>query len=76
MNEDYVDYMPGCFKQRRLCYVNMLKRYYVDCSTPSAPYTSLTTVITSNISHEETATQDGEGPSVEGFVGVNVRLRN
>ena len=54
----------------------MLKRYYVDCSMPSAPYTSLTTVISSNISHEETATQDGEGPIVEGFVVVNVRLRN
>ena len=54
----------------------MLKKYYVDCCTPSAPHTPLTAAITSNIAHGERATQDGEGPIDEVFVGVSIRLRN
>ena len=73
---DYVVYMPERRKKRRLCHINMLKKYHVDCRTPSAPYTPLTVAITSNIAHGDRATQDGEGPIDEGFVGVSVRLRN
>ena len=59
----YVVYMSEHRKQRRLlCHINMLKKYCVDCSTPSAPHTPLTVAITSNIAHGEIATQDGEGP--------------
>ena len=54
----------------------MLKKYYVDCCTPSAPHMPLTVAITSNIAHGERATQDGEGPIDEGFIGVSIRLRN
>ena len=36
----------------------------------------LTVAITSNIAHGERATQDGEGPIDEGFIGVSIRLRN
>ena len=54
----------------------MLKKYYVDCSTPSAPHMPLTVAITSNIARGERATQDGKGPIDEGFVGDSVRLRN
>ena len=61
---------------KRLCHINMLKKYYVNCSTPSALHIPLTVAITSNIAHGERATQDGEGPIDEGFVGVSVRLRN
>ena len=56
---DYVVYMPERCKQRRLCHINMLKTYYVDCYTPSAPHTPhtpLTVAITSNIAHGERAT--------------------
>ena len=77
MNDiDYVMCMPECRKKRRLCHINMLKKYYVDCRTPSAPHTPLTVAITSNIEHGERAAQDGEGPTDEGFVDVSVRLRN
>ena len=68
--------MPEHHKQRRLCHINMFKKYYVDCSTPSAPHMPLTVAITSNIAHGEIATQGGEGPIDEGFAGVSVRLRN
>ena len=54
----------------------MLKKYYIDCCTPSAPHTPLTVAITSNITHGERAAQDGEGPIDEGFMGVSVILRN
>ena len=40
----------------------MLKKYYVNCSTPSVPHTPLTVAITSNIPHGEISTQDGKGP--------------
>ena len=68
--------MPERRKKRRLCHINMLKKYYVDYCTPSAPHTPLTVVITSNIAHRERATQEGKGPIDEGFIGVSVRLRN
>ena len=59
----YVVYISEYRKQRRLlCHINMLKKYYVDCSTPSVPHTPLTVAIISNIPHGEIATQDGEGP--------------
>ena len=54
----------------------MLKKLYVDCSTPSAPCMPLTVAITSNIAHRKIATQDEKGPIDEGFVSVIVRLRN
>ena len=73
---DFVVYMPESYKQRRLCHINMLKKYYVDCSTPSASHMSLTVAITSNIAHGERAAQDGEGPIDEGFISVIVILRN
>ena len=77
MNDvDYLVYMPERCKKRRLCNINMLKKYYVDSCTPSAPHTPLTVAITSNIAHGERATQDGERPIDEGFVGVIVTLRN
>ena len=79
MNDvDYVVYTPKHCKQRRLCHINMLKNYYVDCSTPSSSHvaTPLTVAITSHIAHGERATQGGEGPIDEGFVCVSVRLRD
>ena len=60
-------------QQRRLCHIDMLKKYTVDCF---APYMQLTLTITSKIEHGEIATQDGQGAIDEGFVGVSVRLRN
>ena len=53
---DYLVYMPKRRKKRRLCHVNMLKKYYVNCSTTSAPHMLLTVTITSNIAHGERAT--------------------
>ena len=38
---DYVVYIPERRKKRRVCHINMLKKYYVDCCTPSAPHTPL-----------------------------------
>ena len=77
MNEvDYVVYMPERYQQRRLCHINILKRYYLDCSTFSESHMPLTVTIISNIAHGEISTQDGEGPINEGFVGVSVILRN
>ena len=35
-----------CKQRRLLCHINMLKKYYVDCSTPSVPHTPLTVAIT------------------------------
>ena len=71
-----IDYMPEHCKKRRLCHINMLKKYYVYCCTPSVPHMSLTVAITSNTARGERATQDGEGFIDEGFIGVSVRLRN
>ena len=77
MNDvDYVVYKCENGTKRRLCHINMLKKYYVNCCTSSAPHTPLTVAITSNIAHGERATQDEEGFIDEGFIGVSVRLRN
>ena len=54
----------------------MLKKYYVDCSTPSVSHMPLKVAIASNAAHGEIATQDREGPTDEGFIIVIVRLRN
>ena len=55
-----------------LCHINMFKKYYVNCSTPSAPNTPFTAAITSNIVHGEIATQDWEGTIDEGSIGVTL----
>ena len=44
---DYVVHMPERCKQRRLCHINMLKKYYVDYSTTPPPDRPLTVAITS-----------------------------
>ena len=66
--------MPERCKQRRVCYINMLKKFYVDCSTQPLSESSLTVSITSHVASGETVKQDEEGPIDEDFVDAGVRL--
>ena len=72
----YVVHMPERRKQRGLCHINMLKKYYIDHSTQHPPERPLTVAITSYVTSGEIVKQDRGGPIDEDFVSAGVRLRN
>ena len=77
LNEvDYVVYMPERQKQRRVCHINMLKEYYEDGLSHSVSDGPLTVATTVTITHETRPKEKSEGPTDEGFVGADVRLKN